>query len=121
MANEVVFLCPTQGKSAHGGDLESLCRMKAFDAGTAQPFVAFGSESLGLQFIAGLNAKDQFTLKPLSSLSPECAALARSEKTIFFQDQNQVASYLQNAVGFDFHRHVISLQEAEQKVRSLAL
>ena len=111
LPRELIFLvsAPPPGSEFEAG---VPCRVKTTNTAERNPLIAFVSEELGRQLIAGRRMNGEVSLLPLSKLSSEQAQKLMRQNVLLFENSEQVARYLEQGEKFDFERLVVSFEDA---------
>ena len=92
--------------------------MKATNSGGKDPLVAFASEELGRQLIAGRPVNGHVSLLPFSKLATDEAKNAKKRSILLFERPEQIAGYLEEGPQFNFLQLMVSFKDAVHKLQS---
>ena len=117
MLPELIFLVQAS-PTDFGIEAGVPCRIKISKNGEGDPVLAFASEDLGRQLIAGRRLNGEVTLLPLSKLSSDQAQESKRRNVLLFEKSEQVARYLEQGEKFDFGQLLVSFEDATRMLQN---
>ena len=117
MRRELIFLVSAAPKEVEP-EIELLCRMKVTNEPEANPLVAFSTEELGRQLIAGRKLDDFCTLMRFSELPADQAEKSKKQRVLLFEWPEQIRCYLQDGERFDFAQQILEFSDAERRLET---
>jgi hypothetical protein len=117
LPRELIFLVSAPPPEA-GIEAGVPVRIKATKSGGKDPQVAFASEELGRQLIAGRQLNGHVSLLPFSKLATDEAQNAKKRSILLFERPEQVAGYLDEGHQFNFLQLMVSFKDAVHKLQS---
>jgi len=117
MSRELIFL--VSAPAAESGLPASVpCHIKVSPSGEGDPIVAFVSEDLGRQFVAGRALVGSLSVLAYSKLEAHAAKNLRAGRVLLFERSEQIAKYLKDGSNFDFARHIVSFEDATRRLQT---
>ena len=116
MKRELIFLVSTPPPDS-GLEIGSPCNIKV-SGPESDPIVAFASEELGRQLIAGKNLEQSCSLMLFSGLTVEHAENSKKQRILFFAGAEQVTRYIEDGERFDFGGNILAFEDADRILES---
>ena len=117
MPPELIFLV-SASPTEFGIEAGVPCRIKISNDGEGNPLLAFVSEDLGRQLIAGRELNGEVGLLPFSKLSSDQAQESKTRNVLLFEKSEQIALYLEQGEKFDYGQLVVSFEDATRMVQN---